>query len=522
PAHAAARAEHQHGGPGRELALVDEVVGGGPGDRQGRGVGEGNLVRLEHGPGGVQHRVLRERTEPAGRCAEHRVPDGEALGPLADGGDDPRGLEPHRQRQTATGPERALPPLPVGGVHAGGADLDPDLPGARGRDLALGELLALGAAVGGDDEDCGHGDSSDDGVGGAGCGAAPTATPITRPRAAFVAASSTAGTGPRGGRPRCPRRCPCNDATGWWARPLRRGVTRCFSCAPETIRTSDTRFRRAVLYPLSYGGDPARPRAIAGPRASNILTLRGRISACPAVCTRPPPPSPRSSWPAVPPHGWPAPTRPACPSPARARWSASSPPLPAAVPSSRLRGPDEARLPLAGASALERVLRAAPVVRRIVVGPSGEDGDVLAERHGARFVLEDPPRSGPLAALARGVAEFSEGTDEAIVLVLGGDMPMLRPETLAALAASSSRSGAVTALEAEDGHLQFLGAAWPLGRLREALAAIEHPGGGWADLSLRRLYAQLAEEELATLPATGAEGADIDTPDALAQVRRVA
>src|SRR5699024_157337 len=101
-------------------------------------------------------------------------------------------------------------------------------------------------------------------------------------------------------------------------------------------------------------------------------------------------------------------------------------------------------------------------------------------------------------------------------------MPMLRPETLAALAASSFRSGAVTALEAEDGHLQFLGAAWPLGRLREALAAIEHPGGGWADLSLRRLYAQLAEEELATLPATGAEGADIDTPDALAQVRRVA
>src|SRR5699024_10957001 len=122
----------------------------------------------------------------------------------------------------------------------------------------------------------------------------------------------------------------------------------------------------------------------------------------------------------------------------------------------------------------------------------------------------------------RGVAEFSEGTDEAIVLVLGGDMPMLRPETLAALAASSSRSGAVTALEAEDGHLQFLSAAWPLRRLREAFAAIEHPGGGWADLSLRRLYAQLAEAELATLPATGAEGADIDTPDALAQVRRVA
>jgi len=190
--------------------------------------------------------------------------------------------------------------------------------------------------------------------------------------------------------------------------------------------------------------------------------------------------------------------------------------------SSRLGGTDKTRLPIAGASALERVLRAAPVGRRIVVGPSGEDGDALAARHGARFVLEDPPRSGPLAALARGVAEFSEGSDGAIVLVLGGDMPMLRPETLAALSAASAERSAVVALGGADGTVQFLGAAWPLGRLREALDAVEREDGGWADLSLRRLYAQLVEEELVTLPATGAEGADIDTPDALAHVRRAA
>lgn len=190
--------------------------------------------------------------------------------------------------------------------------------------------------------------------------------------------------------------------------------------------------------------------------------------------------------------------------------------------SSRLGGTDKTRLPIAGASALERVLRAAPVGRRIVVGPSGEDGDALAERHGARFVLEDPPRSGPLAALARGVAEFSEGADEATVLVLGGDMPMLRPETLAGLAARSAERGTVAALEGEDGHVQFLGAAWPLGRLRAALSAVEHPDGGWADLSLRRLYAQLEDGEPAMLPTTGAEASDIDTPDALAQVRRAA
>ena len=190
--------------------------------------------------------------------------------------------------------------------------------------------------------------------------------------------------------------------------------------------------------------------------------------------------------------------------------------------SSRLGGTDKTRLPIAGASVLERVLRAAPVGRRIVVGPSGRDGDELAARHGARFVLEDPPRSGPLAALARGVEEYSEGADAATVLVLGGDMPMLRPETLRALAARSAASGTVVALEAEDGHLQFLGAAWPLGRLRAALAEIEHPGGGWADMSLRRLYGVLAEGELMAQSATGAEGADIDTPDLLEQVRRAA
>ncbi|GAA4522909.1 NTP transferase domain-containing protein [Brachybacterium paraconglomeratum] len=190
--------------------------------------------------------------------------------------------------------------------------------------------------------------------------------------------------------------------------------------------------------------------------------------------------------------------------------------------SSRLGGTDKTRLPIAGATALERVLRAAPHGRRIVVGPSGEDGGDLATRHGARFVLEDPPRSGPLAALARGVAEFSEGPDSATVLVLGGDMPMLRPETLRSLATRSAETGQVVALEAEDGHLQFLGAAWPLGRLRAALAAVEHEKGGWADLSLRRLYAQLDQDELSTLRALGAEGADIDTPDALAQVRRAA
>lgn len=195
--------------------------------------------------------------------------------------------------------------------------------------------------------------------------------------------------------------------------------------------------------------------------------------------------------------------------------------------SSRMGGTDKTRLQIGGATTLERVLRAAPVAERIVVGPDGQDGAELAARHHARFVLEDPPGSGPLAALARGVQEIEElaGPDDAEhrkVLVLGGDMPLLRRESLTALLASDPGGTTVAALRDEDDQLQFLCAAWPLNRLRAALAAVANPDGGWANLSLRRLYAQLAEHELVTHHATGAESTDVDTPADLAEARSAA
>ena len=51
------------------------------------------------------------------------------------------------------------------------------------------------------------------------------------------------------------------QATGGFLVPARMPVL----CAPETIRTSDTFFRREVLYPLSYGG--------------NVLYYSGNITA---------------------------------------------------------------------------------------------------------------------------------------------------------------------------------------------------------------------------------------------------
>ncbi|GAA1316319.1 nitrilase-related carbon-nitrogen hydrolase [Brachybacterium tyrofermentans] len=195
--------------------------------------------------------------------------------------------------------------------------------------------------------------------------------------------------------------------------------------------------------------------------------------------------------------------------------------------SSRLGGTDKTRMEVAGATTLERVLRSAHVDERIVVGPAGDGGPDLARIHGARFVLEDPPRSGPLAALARGVAEISGDLSDgpgggATVLVLGGDMPLLRAETLTALTSTSASEQKVAALAGSDGHVQYLCAAWPLARLRAALDALEQSDGGWANLSLRRLYDQLGADELLTRRAAGAEDSDIDTPEALGAARDAA
>ncbi|GAB4094798.1 NTP transferase domain-containing protein [Brachybacterium horti] len=187
----------------------------------------------------------------------------------------------------------------------------------------------------------------------------------------------------------------------------------------------------------------------------------------------------------------------------------------------RLAGRDKTRLPVGGVPTLERVLRSAPVQRRIVVGPEGEDGAGIAERHGARFVREEPELAGPAAALARGVAELGDLGDTARVLVLGGDMPLLRTETLHALL-DRAALGRVAALAREDGTAQFLTAAWPLALLRQALAAVERPGTGWQDLALRAVYAQLAPEQLELVPATGAEAADLDTPEDVAAAERAA
>ena len=104
--------------------------------------------------------------------------------------------------------------------------------------------------------------------------------------------------------------------------------------------------------------------------------------------------------------------------------------------------------PLAGATLVERVLRScehlAPERRLLIVGHQAERVEQsLAGHAGAEFVLQQPQNGtghavqqllGPLAGF------------EGELLVLNGDVPLLRPETLAALLDSHRRSGAAVTL----------------------------------------------------------------------------
>src|SRR5699024_3728094 len=117
----------------RELALVDEVVGGGPGDRQGRGVGEGNLVRLEHGPGGVQPVCSANAPSPragapstASPTAKPSVPSPtavtipEASSPIASGRRPPVPNAPSRRFQSAGFTPAARTSIPISPVRGAG------------------------------------------------------------------------------------------------------------------------------------------------------------------------------------------------------------------------------------------------------------------------------------------------------------------------------------------------------------------------------------------------------------------
>jgi molybdopterin-guanine dinucleotide biosynthesis protein A len=159
---------------------------------------------------------------------------------------------------------------------------------------------------------------------------------------------------------------------------------------------------------------------------------------------------------------------------------------------SRLGGVDKGALRLGDATLLERALGALAGLEVVVVGPP------LA-LPGVRVVREDPPRSGPAAAVVAGLRALPP-VDE--VLLLAVDLPRL-PDALPLLLAAPAGPDGVVAVDADD-RVQWLLGRYRRAALEAAAEALGHP----ADRPLRALLGGLDVARVHLPP--GLE-ADVDT-----------
>ena len=169
----------------------------------------------------------------------------------------------------------------------------------------------------------------------------------------------------------------------------------------------------------------------------------------------------------------------------------------------RLGGIDKPALLVGGRSLLDTALAACTGARvTVVVGPR------RATVRDVRWTLESPPGSGPLAALAAGVAEL--GTDASgVVVVLAADLPSVDARVVGRLLAAARSSVDGAAVVDGTGRVQPLLAAYRRPALKRALQAVHDPRNRPVRSILDRL-------RLVAVVDAGA-AADIDTPDDLAR-----
>jgi molybdopterin-guanine dinucleotide biosynthesis protein A len=165
----------------------------------------------------------------------------------------------------------------------------------------------------------------------------------------------------------------------------------------------------------------------------------------------------------------------------------------------RLGGVDKPALVVGERSLVASVVSAATGAgaRRVVVVGPARPGLELAGG-GLRVVREDPPGSGPVPALHRGLAEATAPW----VFVLAADLPFIRAAELRSLltaaAEGSASGGAAGAVLADDtGRPQWLAGCWPAAALHAAIGV--YPGG-----SLHGLLGPLRPAMVG--PATGRAG----------------
>ncbi|MGQ0841754.1 molybdenum cofactor guanylyltransferase [Actinokineospora sp.] len=170
----------------------------------------------------------------------------------------------------------------------------------------------------------------------------------------------------------------------------------------------------------------------------------------------------------------------------------------------RLGGVDKPALVVGGRSLLATALHAVSGADQvIVVGPRRPTATPV------RWTREDEPGSGPVAALAAGVAALAESTSDTLVVLLAADLPAVTAATVRRLREAPGGSGVVLVDGA--GRDQWLLSAWPIGLLRTALPA--RPEGA----ALRRVLGGLGPARLSDLDGSAA---DLDTSADLARFTR--
>jgi molybdopterin-guanine dinucleotide biosynthesis protein A len=162
----------------------------------------------------------------------------------------------------------------------------------------------------------------------------------------------------------------------------------------------------------------------------------------------------------------------------------------------RMDGIDKASVELAGRTLLEYAVDAfLDADEVVVVGP-----DTVRTARPVTFVVEDPPRGGPVAGRLTGVDALLRAPR--LVGVLAVDMPRVTASTMRRLReAASGRDGAF--LVDGDGRRQLAGVL-DAARLDVVRPDLEGQHG----MPLHRLLAPL---DLAGVPATGEEAVDVDS-----------
>jgi molybdopterin-guanine dinucleotide biosynthesis protein A len=170
----------------------------------------------------------------------------------------------------------------------------------------------------------------------------------------------------------------------------------------------------------------------------------------------------------------------------------------------RLGGIDKPALLVGGRSLLDTALAACTGARvTVVVGPR------RATVRDVRWTLESPPGSGPLAALAAGVAELGTADASGVVVVLAADLPSVDARVVGRLLAAAQPGVDGAVVVDGTGRVQPLLAAYRRPALERALQDVH-------DLPNRPVRSMLDRLRLVEV-VDAAAAADIDTPDDLAR-----